>query len=611
MIPSPTSPAKSISGAIMEGSHAALFANNTQQRDELDEASGVSAEPPRRHPQHRYSREEILGLAPNRLSDFGDRSIDFFDTDSSEVEEAEAAAMPDQFSTANPMLERNLQSTVQQGHVADLALDHVVEHPNITSIANALKPHELKHVTQRIPEREITNNAVSNSRNVPMMNKGEVVEQNRKHDSYTSINKIIAVSQDALRFVIPDQNSHEHVPTLAERREERILSLHNVTLQALLQSEIAESRRFLVQHEDASTPASYKLGSRPSPLRPDSRAMASLPLRAQLVSVPDSLVGEPSSAQTYITARAENPRKKVTLPPPLAKPNRWPASPQIVRTPWPFTSSPTSPHRREWEDYEPGYEMNGGAGPDTLLRNPIVVVHLRLLDRRRDYRLDDTQIEQIEQNEQHLCKYRQGGGSTGYSMRIHTDAGRTRPLLADNQADEMDDAKLLDDIHCEYRALRHTPSPTWRLWTALSARGLRQVTFEKRDAQRPRWREFEEALGIDTSSRTVTKHFFDNRLGKNKHDYVAVALGMARESPPLTVCFEHGWAGRRIALVTAGVGFAGAAVVMAWVFGGPGWHAGQEAYVARAGMALVLGLLVWLCGAVGMGAWLALSWAWC
>lgn len=592
----------------MEGSHAALFANNSQQRYELDEASGISAEPPRRHPQHRYSREEILSLAPNRLSDFGDRSIDFFDTDSSEVEDSEAAAIPDEFSTAIPTSEGNLQSTVHPGYARDVAFHQPVDPPNTTSIADVVKPHELKHITQRIPERETTNNALPNSRNAPMLNKGGVTEQNRKHDSYTSINKVIAVSQDALRSAIPDQNSHQHVPTLAERREERILSLHNVTLQALLQSEIAESRRFLAQHEDASTPASYKLGSRPSPLRPNSRAMASLPLRAQLVSVSDSRADEPSSGQTYTTARAANPRKKVTLPPPLAKLNRWPSSPQIVRTPWPFTPSPMSPHRREWEDYESGYETNGDAGPDTPPRNPIVVVHLKLLGRRRDYCLDDAQIEQ---NERHLCKYRQDGGSTGYSIRVHTDAGRTRPLLADDHAEEMDDAKLLDDIYREYQALRHTTSQTWRLWTALSARDLRQVTFEKRDAQRPRWREFEEAHGIDTSARTVTKHFSNNRLGRNKHDYVAVALGMARESPPLTVCFEHGWVGRRIALVTAGVGFAGAAVVMAWVFGGPGRHAGQEAYVGRVGMALVLGLLVWLCGAVSVGAWLALSWAWC
>ncbi len=91
IIPSPTSPAKSISGAIMEGSHSTLFntTSKPQRSRSLPKLPEVERDPPLPHLQSQYHAITLPPPDEHGQPDFEHHTADFFDSDSSELEASE------------------------------------------------------------------------------------------------------------------------------------------------------------------------------------------------------------------------------------------------------------------------------------------------------------------------------------------------------------------------------------------------------------------------------------------------------------------------------------------------------------------------------------------
>lgn len=85
-VPSPTSPTKSITGAIMEGSHAALFTNSAQQSPDpnVRRDSGASIE--EAFPSHTYNQAPRSPLHQPASPPYTTPARSFFEPDSSSTE---------------------------------------------------------------------------------------------------------------------------------------------------------------------------------------------------------------------------------------------------------------------------------------------------------------------------------------------------------------------------------------------------------------------------------------------------------------------------------------------------------------------------------------------
>lgn len=573
----------------MEGSHHALFTSSTQYMGDVSQGQQTPSEPPHRHPAHRYSRDEIMSLGPNRLSDFGEKPIDFFDTDSSDVDEPEGVASHKKMKI-RPLQQDGVREYPPENKAAslrvDTSADGAIQHEELP------KPHELKHISQRLPVAALVSASVC-------------AEKDQKRDSHLSIGKTVTVPEEALCRLLRQQAKAS--PTLAERREERILSLHNLTLRAMLQTEIAEARSFSDQHDHASTPGSLGIGSKPSPLHPRSR----LALQAREAEASTTIATWPLATSPPSNAKS---KKTVTLPPALAKTGRWGSSPQIVRTPFPFPSGTDaapglSGPSTQFSTASPTsvglWSLRGS--PGDCPQNPRVVLHLRFTGLRRGRDAPDPSGDQLD-----VRAYR--GGGAGVAVHVAVYDVDLSYLHADDAAERMTDANLWAWLRAQYDAYVW-PRRDWRRWWngRLCARRLRVAFDMQLAAQAVQWALLAQtAPDVDLASRALTRRFRDADGVSNvdEHRYVAVALAMARCEPSLVVRFEHGWHWLRVAVAGALALAPGLAVLLVWVFLGPG--AGRAAgEQGRVGLGLVLGMLTWGVGAACWAAWLLLSWyAW-